>query len=89
MSFRLCELATGWRRLVSLNVLPKPFDPFWQGLPHRPDTDGLADEAKAELLLRTGTLTGWLGSAKQVPGAQEIAKDLISESAAIFEDSVE
>jgi hypothetical protein len=40
---------------------------------------------KAELLARSGTLTGWLGSAKQIPGAQEVAKDLISESAGIFE----
>jgi tetratricopeptide (TPR) repeat protein len=30
-------------------------------------------------------LTGWLGSAKQVPGSQEIAKDLISESRALYE----
>src|SRR4030095_2474825 len=35
--------------------------------------------------LRTGTLTGWLGSAKQISGAQETAKDLISESATFFE----
>jgi tetratricopeptide (TPR) repeat protein len=46
----------------------------------------LAEDAKAELLLRAGTLTGWLGSAKQIPGAQETAKDLISESASIFEN---
>src|SRR5678815_4043027 len=59
--------------------------PFWQELLHRPETIGLAEEAKAELLLRAGTLTGFLGSAKQVAGAQEAAKDLISESAAIFE----
>jgi tetratricopeptide (TPR) repeat protein len=37
------------------------------------------------LLLRVGTLSGWIGSAGQIPGAQEIAKDLISESSAIFE----
>ena len=30
-------------------------------------------------------MSGWLGSARQIPGAQETAKDLISESAAIFE----
>src|SRR6185295_6129093 len=51
----------------------------------RPETIGLADDAKAELLLRAGTLTGFLGSAKQLAGAQDAAKDLISESAAIFE----
>lgn len=59
--------------------------PFWQGLLRRPETAGLADEARAELLLRVGTLTGWLGSTKQVAGAQETAKDLISESASLFE----
>jgi tetratricopeptide (TPR) repeat protein len=45
----------------------------------------LNEEEKAELLLRTGTLTGWLGSAGQVSGAQEVAKDLISESTEIFQ----
>ena len=69
---------------MSLNVPAKRLHPFWKGLSFRPDTDGFTDEAKAELLLRTGTLTGWLGSAKQVPGAQELAKDLISESATLF-----
>ncbi|PWT91866.1 MAG: hypothetical protein C5B55_07410, partial [Blastocatellia bacterium] len=57
--------------------------PYWQVVGQHPRTDGLPDEVKAELLLRAGTLTGWLGSARQVEGAQEIAKDLISESASI------
>lgn len=56
---------------------------LWPVLGQRPATSGLTDEESAELLLRSGTLTAWLGSARQVPGAQEIAKDLISESAAI------
>lgn len=58
---------------------------FWQGVGDRPRLEGLNDEAQAELLLRAGTLTGWIGSARQISGAQEIAKDLITESAAIFE----
>jgi len=29
---------------------------------------------------------GWIGSARQISGAQEAAKDLISESSAIFEE---
>src|SRR4030095_2295678 len=52
---------------------------------NRPETIGLEENSKAELLLRSGTLTGWLGRAKQILGAQEVAKDLISESAALFE----
>src|ERR1041384_2703870 len=57
---------------------------FWQRIGDRPKIGGLEPTAQAELLLRTGTLSGWLGSAHQIPGAQEIAKDLISESAGLF-----
>lgn len=58
---------------------------FWQRIGDRPKVEGLAEPAKADLLLRVGALSGWLGGARQIPGAQETAKDLISESAAIFE----
>jgi transcriptional regulator with GAF, ATPase, and Fis domain len=37
------------------------------------------------VLLRAGTLSGWIGSSKQIEGSQEIAKNLISESITIFE----
>jgi len=59
---------------------------FWQRIGERPKLDGLDRPVRAELLLRVGALSGWIGSANQIPGAQEIAKDLISESAAIFEE---
>jgi tetratricopeptide (TPR) repeat protein len=62
------------------------FGGLWEGIGHRPKTDGLSEPLRAELLLRAGTLTGWLGSVRQVEGAQELAKDLITESARIFED---
>src|SRR5215213_1447926 len=81
----LCELAKGLEDAGEFELAEETLKPFWRGLPNPPESRGLDDEAKAELLLRSGTLTGWLGSARQVPGSQEIAKDLISESAAIFE----
>jgi len=81
----LCELARNLEEAGEFESAYETLRPFWQGLLHRPETADLADEAKAELLLRAGTLTGWLGSARQVTGAQEAAKDLISESAALFE----
>jgi len=81
----LCELAKNLEEAGEFDRAAETLSCFWQGVPNRPVTQGLGDEAKAELLLRTGTLTGWLGSAKQVPGAQETAKDLITESAGIFE----
>jgi tetratricopeptide (TPR) repeat protein len=59
---------------------------FWQDVGHRPKLDGLAENVRAEMLLLVGTLSGWLGSSRQSPGAQETAKDLISESSTIFEE---
>jgi tetratricopeptide (TPR) repeat protein len=82
----LCELAKNLAEAGEFESACEVLQPFWTGVPHRPETKGLAEDAKAELLLRAGTLTGWLGSAKQIPGAQETAKDLISESASIFEN---
>jgi tetratricopeptide (TPR) repeat protein len=58
---------------------------FWQRVGERPRLEGLTADAQAELLLRAGALSGWIGSAGQIAGAQEIAKDLISESAGAFE----
>ena len=81
----LCELAKNLEEAGEFETACEMLRPFWQGLLRRPETIGLGDEAKAELLLRAGALTGYLGSAKQLSGAQEVAKDLISESAAIFE----
>jgi tetratricopeptide (TPR) repeat protein len=81
----LCELAKNFEEAGEFNQAAEILRPFWSGISNRPVTKSLEEKAQAELLLRTGTLTGWLGSAKQVPGAQEKAKDLISESAALFE----
>ena len=80
----LCELAKGLEEAGEFDLAEETLRPFWQGLPDRPKSSGLGDYAKGELLLRAGTLAGWIGSAKQISGAQEIAKDLISESASIF-----
>jgi DNA-binding NtrC family response regulator/Flp pilus assembly protein TadD len=59
---------------------------LWQRVGERPQLEGLDRRTSVEVLLRAGSLTGWLGSAHQVEGAQETAKNLISESAAIFEE---
>ena len=81
----LCEFAKNFEGAGEFDQAAETLRPFWTGLPNRPNTKNLPKEAQAELLLRTGTLTGWIGSAKQFPGAQEVAKDLISESTGLFE----
>jgi tetratricopeptide (TPR) repeat protein len=81
----LCELARQFEEAGEYEQAREVLEPFWKGPGNRPSISGLTDPVKAELLLRTGTLTGWIGSARQIPGAQEAAKDLISESSSIFE----
>lgn len=81
----LCELAKGLEEAGEFEMAEEALRPFWIGVSHRPYTTGLNDDAKAELLLRSGTLTGWLGAARQIPGSQELAKDLISESSSLFQ----
>jgi tetratricopeptide (TPR) repeat protein len=46
--------------------------------------DSLTDDTLALLLLRAGSLTGWIGSTRQIAGAQEQAKDLLLESSRAF-----
>jgi tetratricopeptide (TPR) repeat protein len=59
---------------------------LWQGVGVRPRLDGLDGFSAAEVLLRAGVLTGWLGHAGQVKNSQERAKNLISESERCFEE---
>src|SRR5689334_20866339 len=80
----LCELAKGFEEAGEFGEAFETLQPFWKQLGERPLTSDLSAEAEAELLLRSGTLTGWLGADKQIPATRELAKDLISESAALF-----
>jgi tetratricopeptide (TPR) repeat protein len=63
----------------------RALSPFWAQIGARPLVDGLSPYDRAEIILRAGTLSGWIGSAQQIPGAQQVAKDLISESIGLFE----
>src|ERR1041385_4521478 len=58
---------------------------LWSTIGERPDLAELAIDTQAEVLWRVGALSGWLGSAKQIPGAQEFARDLLTESISLFE----
>jgi tetratricopeptide (TPR) repeat protein len=58
---------------------------LWRGVGERPETKGLHPSVAAEVLLCVGILTGWIGSQNQIKGAQETAKNLITESINYFE----
>ncbi len=57
---------------------------FWPDPNRPPRLDGLSDMSRAEVLLRVGVLSGWLGSTRQSNGSQELAKDIITRSIELF-----
>src|SRR5215213_4494969 len=59
---------------------------LWSGrIGDRPRLSELSVDRQALVLWRVGALSGWLGSASQIPGAQEFARDLLTESISLFE----
>jgi tetratricopeptide (TPR) repeat protein len=79
-----CRLATQLIQEGQYEVAREALGELWRGTGERPALEGLAEKTAAEVLLQAGVLSGWIGAARQTQGAQEAAKDLISESAALF-----
>ncbi len=80
-----CRLASQFEDEGDYEAAREAMGELWQRVGERPLVDGLDEETRGGVLLRAGVLTGWIGSAKQISGAQETAKNLISASIAIFE----
>ena len=59
--------------------------PLWKGVGLRPKTAGLDLCVAAEVWLCVGILTSWIGSKNQIRDAQELAKNLITQSMTYFE----
>ncbi|HEX8720211.1 MAG TPA: tetratricopeptide repeat protein [Pyrinomonadaceae bacterium] len=59
---------------------------LWPGVGRRPEHAKMPPAVEAEVLLQCGTLSGWLGTVRNVPGAQERAKDLLSEALRTFRE---
>lgn len=57
---------------------------LWLGIGQRPLISKLPPAVDAEILLQCGTLTHLLGNARNVAGAEEQAKDMLSEAARKF-----
>lgn len=80
-----CQLAKELTETGNYEAAREAMGQLWQRVGERPDLDGLDPYTSALVLLRAGSLSGWIGSARQIEGAQEAAKDLISEAASAFE----
>src|SRR5215216_1879889 len=82
---RACENARKLERAGDYEGARLELRKFWTKIGERPVVNHLPSPTRAEALLRVGSLCGWLGSEKQIPGAQEFARDLLSESVRLFE----
>ena len=81
---RNCESARELENLGDYEGAREALGELWLTVGERPRVEGLPTDVQAEALLRAGTLTGYLGSARQIVGAQEMAKDLLSEGLNLF-----
>jgi DNA-binding NtrC family response regulator len=81
-----CELAKEMENAGNYETARNVLESLWQRVGERPNLTGLSKLSAAEVLLRTGSLSGWIGSARQIEGSQEIAKNLISESITLFDE---
>jgi DNA-binding NtrC family response regulator len=79
-----CRLAKELEEAGNYEAARKALSELWQRIGERPKIDGFDQRTAAEVLLRVGSLTGWIGSSQQIEGAQETAKNLISESMTAF-----
>jgi tetratricopeptide (TPR) repeat protein len=80
-----CEVAADLMLRGQYEEAREVLGELWRGIGQRPNVEGLNERTTAEVILQAGVLSGWLGSCRQVAGAQEAAKNLISESATLFE----
>lgn len=80
-----CEAAKALEYKGEYEKARKLLGDYWTCLGERPNIGGFDQSTAAEILLRAGVLTGFIGSKNEVAEAQEKAKDLITESLTIFQ----
>jgi tetratricopeptide (TPR) repeat protein len=79
-----CRLAKQLEKAGDYDGACEALSIFWPERDKLPRLEGLDDLQRAEILLRTGALAGWRGSAEQAEGDQETAKNLITRSIELF-----
>ena len=82
---RACEDARRLERAGDYEGARFALRVLWSRIGDRPRLAELSADTQAEVLWRVGSLSGWLGSANQITGAQEFARDLLTESITLFE----
>jgi CheY-like chemotaxis protein len=80
-----CDLAKQFEKAGDYDAACKALAEFWPKANQPANVQGLDETIAAAVLLRAGAVAGWLGGASQTEGAQETAKDLITQSIEIFD----
>jgi tetratricopeptide (TPR) repeat protein len=80
-----CRASKQFEQMGNYDAAREVVRSLWPMFGERPTLDELDVPTSAEVLLRVGVLTGWIGSSRLIKGAQEVAKNLISESISLFE----
>jgi tetratricopeptide (TPR) repeat protein len=75
-----CRVAADFIHKGQYEAAREALGELWPGVGVRPEVKKLPPAVAAEVLLQCGALTGWLGSVRNVSGAQEQAKDMLSEA---------
>src|SRR6201991_4618853 len=80
-----CDLAKELENKGEYQQAREVLSGLWPYLGERPILTDLHQGIAAEVLMRAGVLTGYIGLNNQIADAQEQAKNLISESLTLFE----
>src|ERR1700681_2623376 len=83
-ALHFCHLAKELEKAGEYEAAWEALAEFWPERTIPPIVEGLDPNAAADVLLRAGALSGWLGSARQAK-TQESAKDFITRSIEIYE----
>lgn len=81
-----CRLAKQLEKAGEYEAAWEALSEFWPEDLGTPKLKGLDQTTTAQVLLRVGALSGWLGSIHHADGSQEKAKNLITRSVEIFEE---
>lgn len=79
-----CEFAKEFENKGEYQKAREVLSELWPDISERPILSDLEPDVAAELLMRVGVLTGYIGFNNQIADAQEQAKNLISESLTLF-----
>lgn len=80
-----CQLARELEETGNYEAAREALGELWRRVVENSEIEGLAEATTAEVQLRVGVLSGWIGSARQIEGAQETAKDMVSRSLVTFD----